>query len=211
MHQLELPCHVDAVSVRALALYINAIRSPRLGRTIREPVVSSARSCQAPPRSSCCGGPMARADARERPVQKLCRRSAPYLFRIYLTQAIERTEDPYAFGSSLGDVRSFLIQRRPAFRVGQVLGAQSLTVDGVSGVRFAVWAPSIVHYSSPACPIFLFIKTQGANGIIYWTCSGCAFSVITIYFLTGSRDGLRSVLGLMALIMGGYFTICSFQ
>ena len=35
---------------------LTAIRSPRLGRTIREPVASSARSCHAPPRSSCCDG-----------------------------------------------------------------------------------------------------------------------------------------------------------
>jgi hypothetical protein len=118
--QLELPCQLDAESVRALALGINAIRSPRVGRTIHEPVVSSDRSRQAPPRSSCCGGPMARADARERPVRKLCRRSAPYLFRIYWPHAIERIEDPYAFGLLLGDVRPFLIQRRSAFRVGQV-------------------------------------------------------------------------------------------
>jgi hypothetical protein len=59
--------------------------------------------------------------------------------------------------------------------------------------------------------LFLFIKNQGVHEIIYWTCSGCAFSVITIYFLTGSRDGLRPVFGLMAPIMGGYFPIARFN
>ena len=119
-----------------------AIRSPRLGRTIHEPVVSSARSCQAPPRSSCCGGPMARADARERTVRKLCRRSAPYLFRIYWPQAIERTEDPYAFGCCSATSDLFLFNEGRHFELAKCLGAQSLTVDGVSGVRFAVWAPN---------------------------------------------------------------------
>ena len=58
--QLEHPCQLDWIWHLRSAL--TAIRSPRLGRTIREPVVSSARSCQAPPRSSCCGGPVARAE-----------------------------------------------------------------------------------------------------------------------------------------------------
>ena len=43
--QLELPCQLDWIGHLRSAL--TAIRSPRLGRTIREPVVSSARSCQA--------------------------------------------------------------------------------------------------------------------------------------------------------------------
>ena len=38
--QLELPCQLDAESVRALALALTAIHSPRLGRTIRASVVS---------------------------------------------------------------------------------------------------------------------------------------------------------------------------
>jgi hypothetical protein len=53
--------------------------------------------------------------------------------------------------------------------------------------------------------IFLFIKHQGIHGIIYWACSGLAFSLIAIFFLTGSRHGLRPVLGVMALIVAGYF------
>jgi hypothetical protein len=30
--------------------------------------------------------------------------------------------------------------------------------------------------------IFLFIKHQGIHGIIYWACSGLAFSLIAIFF-----------------------------
>jgi 1,4-alpha-glucan branching enzyme len=57
-------------------------------------------------------------------------------------QAIERTKDPYAFGLLLGESDLFLFNEGRHFELGKCLGAQSLTVDGVSGVRFAVWAPS---------------------------------------------------------------------
>ena len=68
--QLEPPCQLDAESVRALALGINGNPFAALGPHDTRVGRITARSCQAPPRSSCCGGPMARADGRERPVRK---------------------------------------------------------------------------------------------------------------------------------------------
>jgi hypothetical protein len=59
--------------------------------------------------------------------------------------------------------------------------------------------------------LFLFMKHQGIHGIIYWAGSGLAFSLIAVFFLTGSRGGLRSVLGLVALVLGGYFASRALQ
>jgi len=59
--------------------------------------------------------------------------------------------------------------------------------------------------------LFLFMKHQGIHGIIYWAGSGLAFSLIAVFFLTGSRGGLRSVLGLAALVLGGYFASRALQ
>src|SRR3984957_10897035 len=67
---------------------------------------------------------------------------APYLLRIHWPQAIEETEDPYSFALLLGDVDLFLFNEGRHFDLGQTLGATHTTVDGVIGVRFAVWAPN---------------------------------------------------------------------
>src|SRR5262249_57083846 len=52
------------------------------------------------------------------------------------------TEDPYAFGLLLGDLDLHLFNEGRHFGLGETFGAQAMTVDGVPGVRFAVWAPS---------------------------------------------------------------------
>jgi hypothetical protein len=70
-----------------------------------------------------------------------CRRSAPYLFRIYCRRRSRgpRTHTLSDCCSATSDL--FLFNEGRHFELGKCLGAQSLTVDGVSGVRFAVWAP----------------------------------------------------------------------
>jgi 1,4-alpha-glucan branching enzyme len=50
--------------------------------------------------------------------------------------------DPYAFGSSLGALDLHLLGEGSHLRPWQVLGAHPMTIDGVAGTRFAVWAPS---------------------------------------------------------------------
>ena len=67
---------------------------------------------------------------------------APYLFRIQWPGAIQETEDPYSFGMLLGDIDLHLFNEGRHFELAKVLGAQPITVDGVAGVRFAVWAPN---------------------------------------------------------------------
>jgi 1,4-alpha-glucan branching enzyme len=67
---------------------------------------------------------------------------APYLFRIFWPQSVQETEDPYSFGLLLGDMDLHLFNEGRHFELANCLGAQSMTVDGVNGVRFAVWAPN---------------------------------------------------------------------
>jgi 1,4-alpha-glucan branching enzyme len=54
----------------------------------------------------------------------------------------QETEDPYSYGLLLGDVDIYLIAEGRHFELGRVFGAQATSIAGVSGVRFAVWAPN---------------------------------------------------------------------
>jgi 1,4-alpha-glucan branching enzyme len=70
---------------------------------------------------------------------------APYLLRIIWPGATQETEDPYSFGALLGDIDLHLFNEGRHFELAHCLGAQSMTVEGVSGVRFAVWAPNAMR------------------------------------------------------------------
>ncbi|WP_245586100.1 1,4-alpha-glucan branching protein GlgB [Solimonas soli] len=70
-------------------------------------------------------------------------RPAAYRLRIrWPGGATQETEDPYAFGLLLGDLDLYLIGEGRHQELGRCLGAQMMTIDGVDGVRFAVWAPN---------------------------------------------------------------------
>ena len=146
--QLELPWQLDPESVRALALGINgnpfAALGPhdtRAGRIIRA-FLPGASKVEVLRRSD--GTVLAPLEPTDESglFENLVGEAAPYLFRIYWPQAIEETEDPYSFGLFLGEVDLFLFNEGRHFELAKCLGAQSLIVDGVSGVRFAVWAPN---------------------------------------------------------------------
>ncbi len=66
----------------------------------------------------------------------------PYRLRIQWPDAVQDTDDPYGFGLLLGDLDLHLIGQGTHYELGRCLGAQAMAVEGVSGVRFAVWAPS---------------------------------------------------------------------
>ena len=53
-----------------------------------------------------------------------------------------RIEDPYRFPSTLSDFDLLLIGEGKHYRSYEKLGAHLLTLDGISGVLFAVWAPN---------------------------------------------------------------------
>ncbi len=66
----------------------------------------------------------------------------PYLLRIQWPGAVQETEDPYSFGLLLGDLDIYLFNEGRHFELAFALGARPMTIDGVAGVRFAVWAPN---------------------------------------------------------------------
>src|SRR5690606_7228857 len=55
---------------------------------------------------------------------------------------VQETEDPYAFGLLLGELDLHLIAEGRHRELGRCLGAIPMTVDGIAGTRFAVWAPN---------------------------------------------------------------------
>jgi 1,4-alpha-glucan branching enzyme len=66
----------------------------------------------------------------------------PYLLRITWPGTVQETEDPYSFGPLLGDIDLHLFNEGRHFELAEHLGAGVVTIDGVRGVRFAVWAPN---------------------------------------------------------------------
>ncbi len=66
-----------------------------------------------------------------------------YRLRIRWPGDIEQeTEDPYAFGLLLGELDLYLLAEGTHRSLGQCLGSQAMSIDGIHGVRFAVWAPN---------------------------------------------------------------------
>jgi 1,4-alpha-glucan branching enzyme len=55
---------------------------------------------------------------------------------------VQETEDPYSFGLLLGELDIYLLAEGSHLELGRCLGAQPMNIEGVAGVRFAVWAPN---------------------------------------------------------------------
>ncbi|MGI4731658.1 MAG: 1,4-alpha-glucan branching protein GlgB [Janthinobacterium lividum] len=60
---------------------------------------------------------------------------------------VQETEDPYSFGTVLGDLDIHLLNEGRHWDLPRVFGAQPRTMDGVKGVAFAVWAPNASRVS----------------------------------------------------------------
>jgi 1,4-alpha-glucan branching enzyme len=71
-----------------------------------------------------------------------------YRYRITWPDAVQETEDPYSFDLLLGDLDLHLIGQGTHYDLGRTLGARAMDVDGVPGVRFAVWAPNARRVSA---------------------------------------------------------------
>lgn len=72
-----------------------------------------------------------------------------YALRIRYTKDTEPVieEDPYHFSSALQDMDSWLLAEGKHLRPYETLGAHFAELDGVKGVRFAVWAPNAQRVS----------------------------------------------------------------
>ena len=56
-------------------------------------------------------------------------------------------EDPYRFPLQLTDLDMYLLGEGTNYRAYHKMGAHPLTIDGIEGVHFAVWAPNAVRVS----------------------------------------------------------------
>ena len=70
-----------------------------------------------------------------------------YLLRIDWSGILQETEDPYSFGLVLGELDLHLIAEGRHRELATCLGAHVSQMAGVSGVRFAVWAPNATRVS----------------------------------------------------------------
>jgi 1,4-alpha-glucan branching enzyme len=65
-----------------------------------------------------------------------------YVLRIQWPGSVQETEDPYAFGLALSDLDLHLFSEGSHWDLAHRFGANVATMEGVEGVRFAVWAPN---------------------------------------------------------------------
>ncbi len=71
----------------------------------------------------------------------------PYLLKIEGEFGEHLMEDPYRFSSTIDEHDLYLLGEGKNERAYEFMGAQLKTVDGVDGVRFAVWAPNASRVS----------------------------------------------------------------
>jgi 1,4-alpha-glucan branching enzyme len=71
----------------------------------------------------------------------------PYRLRIGQGALVWETEDPYSFAPILGDMDIYLLAEGRHRDFARCLGAHPTVIDGVAGVRFAVWAPNAQRVS----------------------------------------------------------------
>jgi 1,4-alpha-glucan branching enzyme len=75
-------------------------------------------------------------------------RKRRYHFRVSAFDgSVTDCEDAYRFGSSLGDLDLYLLGEGSDRKIYNKLGAQLRSFEGVSGTRFAVWAPNASRVS----------------------------------------------------------------
>jgi len=70
-----------------------------------------------------------------------------YVLRIHWPSSVQDTEDPYSFGPVLSDLDIYLFSEGSHWDLAHRFGANVMTVDGVEGVLFAVWAPNAQRVS----------------------------------------------------------------
>jgi 1,4-alpha-glucan branching enzyme len=71
----------------------------------------------------------------------------PYRLRVDNGKGTADMEDPYRFPPILGEMDIYLIAEGKHLRLDEKLGARPMTIDGVAGVGFAVWAPNASRVS----------------------------------------------------------------
>ncbi|WP_173583742.1 1,4-alpha-glucan branching protein GlgB [Acetobacter musti] len=72
---------------------------------------------------------------------------ARYHFRVTWADAVEEAADPYSFGPVIDEHDLRLFAEGRSFHADAMLGAHPVTLHGVDGVLFAVWAPNALRVS----------------------------------------------------------------
>jgi 1,4-alpha-glucan branching enzyme len=82
-------------------------------------------------------------------IAKLPRRKTPFRYQLAVTwqESVQIIEDPYRFGTLLQDIDSWLLAEGTHLRPYERLGAHLMSLDGVPGVSFTVWAPNAKRVS----------------------------------------------------------------
>src|ERR1051326_3315444 len=70
-----------------------------------------------------------------------------YVLRIQWPASVQDTEDPYSFGPWVSDLDIYLFSEGSHWDLPHRFGANVMTVEGVEGVLFAVWAPNAQRVS----------------------------------------------------------------
>lgn len=70
-----------------------------------------------------------------------------YRYRVMYAEGETEVEDCYRFAPTLSEKEMEAFSQGIHYTVYNMLGAHPMTVDGVEGVRFAVWAPNAVRVS----------------------------------------------------------------
>lgn len=70
-----------------------------------------------------------------------------YQFKATFSDNVVVLEDVYRFGSTISEKDLYWIGEGTHERAYNVLGAQLMSIDGVAGCRFAVWAPNALRVS----------------------------------------------------------------
>ncbi len=71
----------------------------------------------------------------------------PYRLRVETAAGTREIEDPYRFPPILGEMDVYLIAEGKHLRLDEKLGARPMTIEGVAGAGFAVWAPNAARVS----------------------------------------------------------------
>src|SRR6478609_8207909 len=70
-----------------------------------------------------------------------------YRLRLYEGARVREVVDPYRYGQIISDFDLHLFGEGTHYRAWDTLGSHGLTLDGVQGVHFAVWAPNAQRVS----------------------------------------------------------------
>ena len=122
----------------------------------------------------------------------------PYRLKTVAGEVVRLMEDPYRFAPTLSDLDLYLIGEGTHYRSYEKMGAHAMVLQGVSGVRFAVWAPnarrvSVVgdwnRWDGRAHPM----RLHPGNGIWEIFLPGVQTGALYKYEILSRQEGLQAL------------------